>query len=277
MRNLLFFLYKYYTFLLFFSLELFSLIILYQYNTYQRASFLNTTGAVASSFYEKINNTTSYFSLRRINDSLLNENARLRTMQLNAYYQNGFTLSTLNDTNYKQQYSYISANVVNNSVIRRNNYITIDKGRIHGIEPNMGVISSNGVVGIVTGVSEHFSTIRSALNKETKISAMLKKNGAFGSLAWNGDNPKYTNLVDVNKHVQVKVGDEVVTNDFSTIFPVGIPIGTIAEQSLDAGDNFHTLKVELYTDFSTLRNVYVIRNKFKDEQLELERQVKGDN
>ncbi len=232
---------------------------------------------MASSFYEKINNTTSYFSLRRINDSLLNENARLRTMQLNAYYQNGFTLSTLNDTNYKQQYSYISANVVNNSVIRRNNYITIDKGRIHGIEPNMGVISSNGVVGIVTGVSEHFSTIRSALNKETKISAMLKKNGAFGSLAWNGDNPKYTNLVDVNKHVQVKVGDEVVTNDFSTIFPVGIPIGTIAEQSLDAGDNFHTLKVELYTDFSTLRNVYVIRNKFKDEQLELERQVKGDN
>lgn len=277
MRNLLFFLYKYYTFLLFFSLELFSLIILYQYNTYQRASFLNTTGAIAASFYEKVNNTTSYFSLRRINDSLLTENARLRTLQLNAYYQNGFTLSTLNDTNYKQQYSYISANVVNNSVIRRNNYITIDKGRLHGIEPNMGVISSNGVVGIVTAVSEHFSTIRSALNKDTKISAMLKKNGAFGSLEWKGDNPKYTNLVDVNKHVQVKVGDEVITNNFSTIFPVGIPVGVISEQSLDAGDNFHTLKVELYTDFSTLRNVYVIRNKFRDEQVDLERQVKGDH
>ena len=179
MRNLIFFLYKYYTFILFFSLEMVSLVILYQFNNYQRASFLNYTGGIASGFYESVNNTTNYFSLRRINDSLMNENARLRAQQLNAYYQSGFTLSSIVDTVYKQQYSYIAANVVNNSITKRNNYITIDKGRAHGIETDMGVISSNGVVGIVTSVSENFATIRSALNSGTKISAMLKKNNAF--------------------------------------------------------------------------------------------------
>ena len=128
MRNLIFFLYKYYTFILFFFLEMLSLVILYQYNNYQRASFLNYTGGIASGFYESVNNTTNYFSLRRINDSLMNENARLRAQQLNAYYQSGFTLSSIIDTVYKQQYSYIAANVVNNSITKRNNYITIDKG-----------------------------------------------------------------------------------------------------------------------------------------------------
>ncbi len=254
-----------------------SLVILYQYNNYQRASFLNYTGGIASGFYESVNNTTNYFSLRRINDSLMNENARLRAQQLNAYYQSGFTLSSIVDTVYKQQYSYIAANVVNNSITKRNNYITIDKGRVHGIKPDMGVISSNGVVGIVTSVSENFATIRSALNSNTKISAMLKKNNAFGSLEWNGDDPKFSSLLHVNKHVPIKVGDEVVTNNYSTLFPVGIPIGFISEQNLEAGDNFHNLKIELYTDFSTLKSVYVIRNILKEEQKTLENNLKVDN
>ncbi len=213
MRNLIFFFYKYYTFILFFTLELFSFVVLYQYNHYQRASFLNVTGGFASGFYETVNSTTNYFGLRNINDSLMAENARLRSQMLNAYYQNGFTQTSINDTLYKQQYEYISANVVNNSVGKRNNYITKDKGRLHGIKPDMGVISSNGIVGIVTSVSEHFSTIRSALNANTKISCMIQKNNAFGSLEWNGDNPKFSSLKYVNKHVPLSTNDEVVTSN----------------------------------------------------------------
>ncbi|MDP1727618.1 MAG: rod shape-determining protein MreC [Bacteroidota bacterium] len=277
MRNLIFFLYKYYTFILFFSLELFSFIILYQYNNYQRASFLNYTGSVASGFYQTINNTTNYFSLRNINDSLMAENARLRAQMINAYYQSGFAQTSINDTVYKQQYSYISANVVNNSVTKRNNYITIDKGSLAGIKSDMGVIGSNGVVGIVTSVSAHYATIRSALNSNTKISCMLKKNNAFGSLEWNGDDPKFSSLKYVNKHVPITGNDEVVTSNYSTLFPEGIPVGKIYSHTLDAGDNFHLIKVELYTNFAMLKNVYVIRNIFKEEQQSLEGALKSDH
>ncbi|MBC7383487.1 MAG: rod shape-determining protein MreC [Bacteroidia bacterium] len=277
MRNLIFFLYKYYTFLLFFSLELFSFVILYQYNNYQRASFLNYTGAVASGFYQTVNNTTNYFSLRNINDSLMAENARLRAQMLNAYYQSGFTQTSINDTVYKQQYDYIPANVVNNSITKRNNYITIDKGSLAGIKSDMGVIGSNGVVGIVTSVSDHYATIRSALNSNTKISCMLKKNNAFGSLEWNGDDPKFSSLKYVNKHVPLTLNDEVVTSNYSTLFPEGISVGKVYSHSLDAGDNFHLIKVELFTDFATLKSVYVIRNILKDEQKQLEGALKSDN
>ncbi len=277
MRNLIFFLYKYYTFVLFVTLELFSFIILFRYNNYQRASFLNYTGSVASGFYQTVNSTSNYFNLSRINDSLLAENARLRSQMINSYYQSGFTQTSINDTVYKQQYTYISANVVNNSVTKRNNYITIDKGSLHGIENDMAVIGSNGVVGIVTGVSSHFSTIRSALNSNTKISCMIKKNNAFGSLEWNGDDPKFSSLKYVNKHVPITGNDEIVTSNYSTLFPEGIPVGRIFSHALDAGDNFHVIKVELYTDFATLKNVYVIKNILKAEQQQLESKLKGDN
>ncbi|MBU3662566.1 MAG: rod shape-determining protein MreC [Bacteroidetes bacterium] len=277
MRNLIFFLYKYYTFLLFFALEMFSFIVLYRYNNYQKANFLNFTGGVASQFYETVNNTTNYFSLREINDSLMSENARLRGQMLNAYYSDGFTQTSINDTFYKQQYSYISANVVNNSVTLRNNYITIDKGALHGIKPDMGVISSNGVVGIVTSVSNHFSTIRSALNSNTKISCMIKKNNAFGSLEWNGDDPTYSSLKYVNKHVPVTSNDEIVTSNYSTLFPQGISVGKVYSHSIEADENFHTIKVELHTNFSELKNVYVIRNILKEEQQALEALNKSDN
>jgi rod shape-determining protein MreC len=250
---------------------------LFQYNNYQKASFLNFTGGVASGFYESVNSTTNYFGLRDINDSLLAENARLRSQMLNSYYQSGFAQTSINDSLYKQQYSYISANVVNNSITKRNNYITIDKGSMHGIKPDMGVISSNGVVGIVTSVSEHFATIRSALNGNTKISCMLKKNNAFGSLEWNGDDPKFSSMKYVNKHVPLTINDEIVTSNYSTLFPQGISVGRIYSHSLDAGDNFHLIKVELYTQFSTLKNVYVIRNIYKEEQQTLESNLKSDH
>jgi rod shape-determining protein MreC len=258
-------------------LELFSFVILYQYNHYQRASFLNYTGGMASGFYETVNSTTNYFGLRNMNDSLMSENARLRSQMLNAYYQNGFTQTSISDTLYKQQYDYISANVVNNSVSKRNNYITIDKGSNHGIKPDMGVIGSNGVVGIVTSVSAHFSTVRSALNANTKISCMIQKNNAFGSLEWNGDDPKFSSLKYVNKHVPLTTNDPIVTSNFSMLFPQGLPVGKIYAHSIDASDNFHTIKVELYTDFATLKNVYVIRNIFKEEQQTLQNNLKGDH
>lgn len=277
MRNLIFFIYKYHVFFLFFILEIVAFVIVYRFNNYQQASFLNYTNTVSSNFYNGVNNTQEYFNLRRVNDSLQVENAMLRTQQITSYYQNNVSISSINDTIYNQQYQYIAAQVVNNSVVKRNNYITLNRGRLHGIEREMGVISESGVVGIVMNVSNHFCTVLSLLNSNCNISAKLKKNGAFGAVRWDGGDPRTARLLDVNKHVPVQVNDLVVTSNFSTIFPEGIPIGRIKEHSLDAGDNFHTIKLDLFTDFSTVSTVYVIRNLMKYEQQALEEKLPGND
>lgn len=270
MRNLIFFIYKYYVFFLFFSLEVFAFVVVFRFNNYQKASFVNYTVGVTSSFYTAVSNTQEYFNLRHVNDSLQIENARLRSQLLTSYYKNNFTPTQINDTVYKQQYEYIPAQVVSNSVTKRNNYITLNRGSLHGIAPEMGVISDNGIVGIVMSVSPHYCTVLSLLNNNCKISAKIEKNGAFGSLVWEGDDPKFAALRDVNKHVPLTTNDRIITSNFSTIFPEGIPIGKIYAHSLDAGDNFHTIKVELNTDFATVSTVYVIRNLFKQEQQTIE-------
>lgn len=275
MRNLIFFISKYYVFFMFFGLEIFSFIVIYRFNHYQKANFVNYTTGVTSSFYSAVSNTQQYFSLRRMNDSLQIENAKLRSQLFSSYYQNGLTVKNINDTLYKQQYEYIAATVVNNSVTKRNNYITLNRGSLHGIEPQMGVISESGIVGIVLSVSPRYCTVLSLLNNNCKISAKVKKNGAFGSLVWDGADPRIARLLDVNKHVPVSTNDLIITSNYSTIFPEGIPIGKIYSHTLDAGDNFHTIKVELFTDFSTVSTVYVIRNLLKQEQQTLESTLKN--
>lgn len=270
MRNLIFFIYKYYVFFLFLVLEVAAFVVIYRFNTYQKASFVNYTVGLTGSYYTAVSNTNEYFNLRSVNDSLQIENARLRSELLTSYYRNNITSTLINDTVFKQQYEYIPAQVVSNSVTKRNNYITLNRGSLHGIKPEMGVISDNGIVGIVMNVSPHYSTVLSLLNNNCKISAKLEKNGAFGSLVWEGDDPKFAALKDVNKHVPLTTNDKIITSNFSTIFPEGIPIGKIYAHSLDAGDNFHTIKIELNTNFSTVSTVYVIRNLMKQEQQTIE-------
>lgn len=272
MRNIIVFLYKYYVFFLFLSLEIFALYLIYQYNTYQKASFLNFSNGVSGQVFSTVSNFKSYFRLRQINDSLQLENARLRSELFTSYYNNEIRDFKLNDSIYKQQYTYVAAKVLNNSVNRRNNYLTLNRGRLHGISEQMGVICDNGVVGIVMSVSDHFCTVLSLLNNNSKISAKIADNNAFGSLVWMGEDPTTCSLLDVNKHVPVANGKKIVTSGYSTIFPENISIGEVYAHSLEAGDNFHTIKVKLSTNFTNLSSVYIINNFFKEEMDTLEQQ-----
>lgn len=270
MRNIIVFLYKYYNFILFLVLEFFSLYLIYQYNTYQRASFINFSNGVSGQAYSTVANFKSYFRLRQINDSLQLENARLRSELFTSYYNNEIRDFKVNDTIYKQQYTYIAAKVLNNSINKRNNYITLNRGAAHGVKTQMGVICDNGIVGIVMATSEHFCTVLSVLNSNAKISARIADDNAFGSLVWDGNDPTICRLYDVNKHVQVANGKKIVTSGYSTIFPENIPVGEVQAHSLEAGDNFHTIKVRMSTNFSNLTSVYIINNFFKEEMDSLE-------
>ena len=177
----------------------------------------------------------------------------------------------VDDKIYKQQYEYITSKVINNTVKKQKNYITISKGSKNGIESGMGVITSNGIVGVVKNVSENFSTIVSFLAAdELEISVKLKKSGYAGTLLWNRRGTREALLKDVNTYVKVGKGDTLITSGYANVFPQGIFVGTVTNFEKNAGENFYSIDVQLSTDFSNLSYVYVVRNLHKDEQEKLE-------
>ena len=265
MRNFFLLIRKYNFFIVFLLLEVVSGILLVRNSTYQRAAVISTSNELVGKIYTAYSNVTDYLVLGETNRILSAENARLRRADSVSFYDPSFRVLRVNDTIGLQQYEYISARVVNNSVSRVNNYITLDKGSLQGIQPEMAVMGSNGVVGIVKDVSEHFSTVISILHSSTKISSKIKKNNYFGSSVWDGENPQIAKLLDIPSHAQVKVGDTIVTSTYSGIFPRDILVGVVSEIGT-SGESFKEIKLKLATDFQKLSYVYVIRNLLKTER-----------
>ena len=269
MRNLWLFISKYNAFFLLIIFFTISLIILVNNNSYQRASVWNSSNQIVGSTYERISKFSNYLILGKTNDSLAAENARLRDLLKSSFYSDNIKRVTIRDTVLKQQYTYTIARVINNSVHQRNNYITINRGKKHGIEKGMGVTSSSGIVGIIINVSENFATIRSLLHTETKISVSVDAN--IGSLVWGEGNfdARYAILKDIQSHLLVKKGARVVTSDFS-LFPPGTNIGSVSKTGVKGNDSSLDIEVKLDTDFASLQYVYVINNMLSKEQLSLE-------
>ena len=220
--------------------------------------------------YQTYSNFTDYLSLRRSNSELAMENARLRSLVKESSNNFSEKRVEVKDTRYHQKYIYQSAKVVNNSTNRRNNYLTLNIGSKQGVAKDMAVVSTNGVVGLVKDVSDNFCSVMSLLHKDAKISSKLKRDGSFGPLFWEGDDYKYATLTDIPTHVKLVKGDTVITSPYSTIFPEGILVGTVDSYERKAGEYFYTIKVRLSTDFKKLNYVYVISNRMKDEQEQLE-------
>ena len=269
MRNFFLLIRKYNFFIVFLLLEVVSGILLVRNSTYQRAAVISTSNEFVGKIYTAYSNVTDYLVLGETNRILSAENARLRRADSVSFYDPSFRVLRVNDTIGLQQYEYISSRVVNNSVSRVNNYITLDKGSLQGIQPEMAVMGSNGVVGIVKDVSEHFSTVISLLHSSTKISSKIKKNDYFGSSVWDGENPQIAKLLDIPSHAQVKVGDTIVTSSYSGIFPRDILVGVVSEIGT-SGESFKEIKLKLATDFQKLSYVYVVRNLLKSERDTLE-------
>jgi rod shape-determining protein MreC len=270
MRNLLVFITKYNAFFLFVIFEVCSLVIYIKYNSFQKASFVNSSNEVIGNLYTHVDDFYSYLSLREVNDNLARENARLRNQLKSSFYVDTLTKHKVSDTVYKQQYEYIVAKVINNSVNQPANYLTINRGSKQGIEKSMGVICELGVVGKVIFVSEHYSVVQSLLNKESKVSAMLANNKEIGFIEWGDDlNPRKAILRDVSNNALPKLGEMVVTSGYS-LFPEGIPIGKISNLHTKAGGYALNMEVALSVDFTKLQYVNVVNNKFAKEQAGLE-------
>ncbi len=272
MKNLWLTLTKYNAFFLFVVFFGLAAYLVVQNNTFQRASAVNSSNKLVGGAYAKINGWRSYLHLSEDNALLAEENAALKEQLQRFMAPDSVEQGTVIDSAADVQYHYIVAKVTNNSIHQKNNYITLDKGRLHGIQKGMGVISSNGIVGIVLNVSDHFATVQSLLHSETRVSAALEDSKAFGSLTW-GDNydSRIGTLKDIPNHVKVREGESVYTSGFS-LFPPGIRIGKVIETGISGGDSFLDIRIELSTQFHNLQHVYVVVDLLAGERAELESQ-----
>ena len=271
MRSLFRFLLRNYFLMMFLTLETISLVLIVSFNNYQRVKFLNSSSDLVGVIYDKFSSLDDYFSLSRTNARLAAENAKLRKeLERQISLQDKYPPVNKADTVDAPAYIFTSAKVISNSVNKTFNYITINKGSRQGIKPDMGVISSDGVVGVITNVSDNYATGLSLLNKRLSIPAKITKNNYFGSLVWDGEHFNTADLKEIPFHIMVNVGDTVVTSGYSNIFPEGIMIGTITKFDVEGGTNFYNIKVQLSTNFKTLKYVYVVRNTKRPEQLKLE-------
>ncbi|WP_316838015.1 rod shape-determining protein MreC [Pedobacter nutrimenti] len=278
MRNLWIFINRYNAFFLFIIFFTIGIVLTVKNNAYQRSVTLNSTNEVVGQAYEKLNVFKRYMNLGQVNDSLANENAKLYSQLLKMKNIDSAKNTTVKDTTTHQQYTYLAARVIKNSITLRNNIITINKGSLDGIKKDMAVISpQKGVVGFIREVSDHLATIQSLLHKDTKISVTTKKNNALGSLVWGEKNFNYQKayIKDIPNHFKINLGDTIVTSGFAS-FPPGIPVGRVSNAGIATGDNFLTIEINLFNDFSTLQYVYVIKDKFAEEQKALESKLPNE-
>lgn len=267
MRNLLDFLKEYHHWFIFIILEVASGFLLFQYNSYQGSAWFSSANAVAGKVYEWESEATKFFTLSRANEELTTRNFYLERQvdQLNRLYTDltkDTTVMERNELQFLSQYKLIPAKVVDNSVHKPENLMTIDKGRADGVEVDMGVACGRGVVGVVYLVSDHYAVVIPVLNAtSSRISCAIRNRGYFGYLHWYGGDPSVAYVEDVPRHAKFKLGEWVVTSGFSSIFPSGVSVGKI-EQAYNSRDGLsYKLKVRLSTDFSCLRDVCVISDK----------------
>ena len=275
MNDLINFLVKYSRWFVFFGYVIISCILLFNNNPYQHHIYLTSAGALTSSIYKGTNNVTSYFHLHDINEDLQSQcaNLELEVLALRNQirnYQEKYDIDSTKVPHELRQYEFILAHVINNSINKPYNYITINKGAKDGIKPEMGIVDQNGVVGIVNLVGENSSRVISLLNPNLRLSCKIKGDNSFGSLIWDGEDPTIAILEELPRHTVFKKGDTVVTSGYSAVFPEGIPVGVIISDKKGQNENFFSLKVKLYTDFTKLSTIRVVVNNLKEELDSLE-------
>lgn len=275
MRTLIEFCLRYSAWFTFALLAGISCFLLFRSDPYRQAVYMTSAGAVSSRIYSAANGVTGYFHLRSINEDLQQRVADLEmeNLRLNRRLERAAEMAyadTVTPDSALTPYRFIVASVINNSITRSNNFITINRGEADGVRPEMGVVDHNGVVGIVNVTGRHTARIISLLNSDLRLSCKVKGSDAFGSLVWDGRSHRTALLEELPRHVEFAIGDTIITSGYSVVFPEGIPVGTVVEQLRDVDDNFYSLRVELLTDFATLSTVRVIENFHKDEIEEVE-------
>ena len=250
--------------ILFLLLLIISLFLTIQSHSYQKSKFISSANFISGGIYSWSSDINSYFNLEEYNLRLLEENERLRSRL--ATYEDSLEIRDYEDTtSFDGSYIFRASEVINNNYAKMDNYLTIKNGSRSGIERDMGVVTSKGIVGIVENVSPNYSTVISILNSNSRINAQLKKSNHFGTLVWNGSDPNIVQLTDVPAIAPVKKGDTIITGGRSLIFPKGLPIGSISDYTLDQSESYYTIDIKLFNDMTNVGYVYIIENTAQAE------------
>ncbi len=270
MRSLLRFLYRYNFQILFLVLELIALYLVISSNPIPHSRAFAGLQTISGAVFEKSYGLRQYLFLKNENSLLAKENSRLRSLGVQSNEIEGDYDVVAYSSDLPITYDYIPARVINNSVNKQSNYITLNKGSLSGISPEMAVVSPDGIVGVVKDVSAHYSTVIPVLNSKFQVSVVHKKSGYFGSLVWDGKDYKEANVNEIPVHVDLEPGDSIVTSGYSALFPPGEMVGEIISAGDQEGGSFRSLRIGLSTDFKKLSRVYIIHNRGRDERLNLE-------
>ncbi|MBP7356849.1 MAG: rod shape-determining protein MreC [Cloacibacterium sp.] len=269
-------------FLFFLFLQLIAVTLIFSRNSMQQSFAAGQATAFNAWVSGYIDQGTSYLKLKQINEDLVAQNKALMAQVYGKGQSGNPQFRRVTDTiGGGQIYTFVDADIVNNSITRNDNYFTIDRGKRHGVFPKMGVIAPNGIAGIVVNTTNNYALVQSVLSvNKIRINAALKNTGFFGTLTWKGDNSRTMHLADIPKYVPLKVGDTVLTDGKSSIFPQGIMIGRIAGYEVDSKTGYWDISVELNQKMGNLQKVFVVRNlkklELKQIQDTLDATIKND-
>lgn len=268
MRNILLLFARYGAHILFIGIEIFCFFLIVNYNQTQKDIYLNSIGLFNGKINQRVDKLSDYLYLQEVNDSLISENAKLLEQIINTSSSDQKTVF-LQDSALKE-YKIIPSAICNKTINLKNNYITLCKGESSGIRKDMGVISENGVVGMVRSTSKDFSIVLPIINVLSRTSVSIKNKAYFGTMLWRDTHPLHVTVEEIPKHADLGVGDTIITSGFSSVFPKGIEIGKITNFSVEPGSANYTIDVTLNNDLSKVEYVYVIDyvNRFQKDSLQ---------
>jgi len=274
MRQIIYFIKKFRYFLLFIVLETLAFIVIVQDHSYHQSKFVNSANSITGGVYNKVNSVSAFFHLKKDNQLLSEENVRLKNLlevRANKFVLDSFKV--IDSSLYFQKYDYSTAKIINNNFTKRNNFLTINKGAKHGLAPDLGVINSKGIIGVIKNVSSNYANVLSILNANSKINVRLKNSNHFGTLVWDGKDYNITQIIDIPRQALVKAGDTIVTGGKSAIFPEGI--GVVKDFKYEQ-NKYQIINVLLFNDMSAIGEVQIVKNLHKDEQITLEQSVENE-
>ena len=260
------FLKKYSNVIVFIILEIVAIVLIAQNSYYQSSHIVRWGNGIAGRWHRTVSSVTGYFGLKSENEHLAAENAMLRAQLASSYISYTDSVFEINDTVYRQRYSYSEAQVIKSSYNLAKNYIMINKGVDQGIQTDMAVISPQGIVGVVVNCTHNFSTIMPVLHSDSRNSIKIPRTNSTGTLIWDGGDYRYATVVDIPKTHKLYKNDTIVTSGLANDFPEGIAVGYIEDFTVISGSGFYNIRIRLATDFSNLNHVYVVDNHFKAEQ-----------
>jgi rod shape-determining protein MreC len=276
MNNLIRFLKRYYFIFLFLLLEGVAIYLISQNSYHQGSVIVNVANNISGSVYEKCNNITKYFYLASVNEALTKENALLRSQIENSYVKYTEKEMQIEDTVYKQRFTFIEATVISKTINKRNNYFMLNKGMSNGVLKDMCVITPNGLLGLVVNATSNFSLVMTVLHQDTKIAVKNKRTQATGTMVWEGDDYRLGQVKEMPSSIPIKKGDTLITSGYSRNYPEGIEVGYVKNFKKDPSSGFYNIEFEFSADYNKLEYVYVVRNLFKVEQDILEKSIKDN-